>query len=122
MFVKDVFKILTLPLFCHICYHQKIPLQNLQRKCGRSLFQNLLLKFHYIKIYKNFLKHSFATSLEHSNSPGLFLPMDCQFLAAWSTSISHFKGSTSIPSVLCSLGSNGRPMRLFFKLVLPARS
>ena len=60
MFVKDVFKILTSPLFCHICYHQKIPLQNLQRKCGLSLFQNLLLKFHYIKIYKNFLKHSFC--------------------------------------------------------------
>ena len=119
MFVKDVFKILTSPLFCHICYHQKIPLQNLQRKCGLSLFQNLLLKFHYIKIFSNTV---FATSLEHSNSPGLFLPMDCQFLAAWSTSISHFKGSTSIPSVLCSSESNGRPMRLFFKLVLPARS
>ena len=60
-------------------------------------------------------------SLENSDKHGLFSIVERQFLI-WSTSISHIEGSTSIPSVLCSLGSNGRPKRDFFRLVFPARS
>ena len=63
-----------------------------------------------------------ATSVEHSgNNPCLLSSVGCQFKASL-TSSWKFEGATSIPSVLLSLGLNGRPMRNFFKLFFPARS
>ena len=58
---------------------------------------------------------------KQSDKLDLFAQLGVQFLIC-STSISNFDGSISIPFVLCSLKSNGRLKRVFFKLVLPARS
>ena len=68
--------------------------------------------------------NSFAIPVVYSKQSDkldLFAQLGVQFLIC-STSISNFDGSISIPSVLCSLKSNGRLKRVFFKLVLPARS
>ena len=139
MCVKNIFTILTSSFFRHVCITIKYPSYKsvgemwaesfskssfvlLSVSSSAKCFTCVIISPAKSSCRKIFSTTIFATSLEHSNSPGLFSPMDCQFLAAWSTSISHFEGSTSIPSVLCSLESNGRPKRLFFKLVLPARS
>ena len=76
-----------------------------------------ILRIHWYLFSANILD----ISSEHSPKHDSFLPVGFQFLI-WSTSMVHLDGSTSIPSVLCSSGSNGWPRSDFFKLVLPARS